>query len=164
MSPALNLPKSIACFTPATALLDRTAERCPHADLYAFGYSQGAQVLGDAWNAVRASTRSRILHLALFADPARHRQQTGVSVLPRKLTGSGGILGARLLRPGRPGQVSTWCSRVDLVCSAATGSRSHGPRYACYEDWAAHRMAAVARRTLLAPRADVRTPACTMRR
>ena len=148
----------------ATSLLDRTAAHCPRADLYVFGYSQGAQVLGDAWNAVQASTRSRIRHLALFADPARHRRQAGVSVLPRRLPSSGGILGARLLRPGRPGQVSTWCSRVDLVCSTATGSRSHGPRYACYEDWAAHRMARVARRTLLAPRTDLRRPTCRTQR
>ena len=148
----------------ATSLLDRIAGRCPRADLYVFGYSQGAQVLGDAWNAVQASTRSRIRHLALFADPARHRRQAGVSVLPRRLPSSGGILGARLLRPGRPGQVSTWCSRVDLVCSTATGSRSHGPRYACYEDWAAHRMARVARRTLLAPRTDLRRPTCRTQR
>ncbi|NND76387.1 MAG: cutinase family protein [Ilumatobacter sp.] len=119
--------------TELTAYLTARAARCPDEIFAIGGYSQGAQVVGDALPNLSASTRDRIAYVALFGDPKLYLPE-GRGPFPPACIGKqfsewrrgnvscftdNGILEAR--KPYLPSDVESrsgsWCDRNDPICN-----------------------------------------------
>lgn len=99
---------------------------CPLQQVVLGGYSQGAQVVGDALNLLPAQFRSRIAYTALFGDP-KFNSRLPNSPTPKvgywaRGSANGlqtGSLGARVQYvPDGIANVGSWCDKEDPVCSA----------------------------------------------
>ena len=143
-------------------LVARIASHCSRSRILMFGYSQGADVVGDAF--ALTSYRSRITQAQLFADADRYRGDTAIQYRPQNAA-SHGIHGTRRAFPGVTDrlQITSWCAEDDDVCSVDSfPSTFHGPKYDCYEKWAAESVAARARNTGWISSADMTHPTCTL--
>jgi hypothetical protein len=160
-----NYRRSVAAGAAATR--DRVVgitARCPRARVVVFGYSQGAHAVGNAFAALPARAKSRVLTLQLFADPVRNGTDPAVQYRPVADPGHG-IVGTRSRLTGTtdPLQVSSWCLPADDVCSVdRLPTRLHGPEYRCYERWAARAVAGRSRTARWVRTADVTRPTCRM--
>ncbi len=146
---------------------------CPSARVVLFGYSQGAHAIGDAFEALPPSLKSRILSVQLFADAKRRIKDPAIVYRPRPDWGMRrdqsappwhGILGSRDGFTGTADrQVMSWCWSQDDVCSVdSIPITFHGDQYDCYQEWAAQGLAAAARDSGWWPAADVVRPTCAM--
>jgi hypothetical protein len=129
------------------AYLNERATRCPDERQVLGGYSQGANVVGDALTAMPAAARSKVAFAALFGDPKLHLPEgkgwyppacRGTSRSPWRRGSVGchtdnGILGARM--PYVPAdiasRVGSWCDRNDPICNGnlADLAKSSHPHY-----------------------------------
>lgn len=107
--------------------LNRRASTCPREAYVLGGFSQGADVVGDAvllegWGDVNDYTRSRVAVVALYGDPSHY---AGRGVLPPR------PLPAWLTSSGR---IGSWCDANDIYCRAKDFNfpwgNSHGWIYA----------------------------------
>jgi cutinase len=115
-----------------TGFLSQRAHDCPHEVFVVGGYSQGAQVVGEALFELSTATRDRIAFVALFSDPKLYLPE-GRGPLPPACRGDespwrrggvscwtdNGILEART--PYLPEDIAvrtgSWCDRNDGVCN-----------------------------------------------
>jgi Cutinase len=90
---------------------------CPNNKIFLVGYSQGAQVTGDVYQAISQDKRDagvvkHIRGVALFGDPyfnhADHRVDRG-----NHEPGLDGVLGTR---PQFSGPVMSYCHKYDPIC------------------------------------------------
>jgi Cutinase len=117
--------------TELTSYLTERADACPGEIFVVGGYSQGAQVVGEALFELNSATRDRIAFVALFSDPKLYLPEGRGPFAPacrgeespwRRGTVScwtdSGILEAR--NPYLPDDVQdrtgSWCDRNDGVC------------------------------------------------
>lgn len=119
--------------TELSSYLDSRSSRCPDEQFVIGGYSQGAQVVGDALAAVGSGLRNKVAFVALFGDPKLYLPE-GRGPFPPACRGDefskwrrgnvscftdGGILEAR--KPYMPGdiedRVGSWCDRNDPICN-----------------------------------------------
>lgn len=115
--------------------LEDRAERCPGTVFVLGGYSQGAQVVGQAYERLGDRLRLRVGFSALFGDPRLHLPE-GEGIIPpacfhqdfspwRRTVPichtDNGSLGAR--KPYLPlawtDRTGTWCDRDDFVCGSS---------------------------------------------
>ena len=116
-----------------TNYLTQRARACPTELFVVGGYSQGAQVVGEALVELGSATRDHIAFVALFSDPKLHLPEGGGPFPPgfrgesstwRRGTVScwtdSGILEAR--KPYLPedvvGRTGSWCDRNDGTCNS----------------------------------------------
>jgi hypothetical protein len=127
----------------------RSIEACPQTQLILFGYSQGAQVMGDAFAALSRSQRNHIKRVILFAEATYRPNDPRVRYKPKALPHHG-IKGARAPFPtGETAVIESWCSGLDFVCQYNPSSRSfHGDIYNTYEVQAAEAAASALRPTM----------------
>jgi hypothetical protein len=82
------------------------------------GYSQGAEVTGDAYQQLTAAERRHMLGVFLLSDPQRNPADLDVSYGSAATAGSGAV--TRNARPlfaeSTPGQVRSYCQTGDAVC------------------------------------------------
>lgn len=130
------------------AYLERRAQTCPAERVVLGGYSQGAQVVGDALPGISRELRDRITFVGLFGDPKLSLPE-GRGIFPAACRGralspwrrgnascytDNGILDART--PYLPADVAartgSWCDRDDPICNGNLGDflRSTHSRYA----------------------------------
>lgn len=131
----------------ARLVLARIADRCPDGTrMVLFGYSQGAQVMGDAFAQSSAEIRARVARVILFADATYAPGDQRVTYLPFALRGDG-IKGPRSRFPNDDGAVvESWCWSGDAICQRPRrGWHVHGPAYDAYESDAADRAVAALR-------------------
>jgi hypothetical protein len=107
---------------------------CPTQGIIAGGFSQGAQVMGDALFQLTPTERSQILGVAMFGDPkyvgvGEKSNLTNGSFPWRRGTATNqdtGILEPRI--PYVPAdiekRVTSWCYKHDLICSGWSAVRS----------------------------------------
>ena len=120
----------------AARIVSRSLSLCPGIDIVLFGYSQGAQVIGDTYAGLPAGQRARVVRVILFADPQYHPADPEVRYLPAPLDHHG-IKGERQPLPAGEAVIESWCSPQDVICQLGTGSRHfHGPVYDQYEQLA----------------------------
>jgi len=119
--------------TELSAYLSGRAAECPDEVLVIGGYSQGAQVVGDALPGLDIGIRSRVAFVPLFGDPKLYLPEGG-GVFPPACGGKdfspwrrgnvscftdNGILEAR--NPYVPSdienRVGSWCDRNDPICN-----------------------------------------------
>jgi hypothetical protein len=126
----------------AESAIDRSIRACPKTRLILFGYSQGAQVMGDAFAELPEFERNHIARLILFADATYRPKDPRVSYKPKPLP-EHGIKGTRAPFPsGDTAIIESWCFELDFVCQYGLKSRSlHGKVYDTYEVHAAEAMA-----------------------
>lgn len=120
--------------TAANLAVFRTLTACPNTRLILFGYSQGAQVIGDTYAALSSQARARVGMVVLFADPLYAPGDFFVAYRPTPLAASG-IKGVRSPVPPSPSTVvQSWCAPQDAVCQRPpAGFELHGPTYDDYE-------------------------------
>lgn len=160
--------------------VENIAGRCPAARIVVFGFSQGAQAAGDAFQfGLATAARSHVTSLVLFADATYNNTD------PRIEHPIGRAISDGMVYPTRPyftrdaskqaltdprgqeftaWQVASWCSSRDDVCSLDPtyhGTVFHGPQYRCYADYAAFRLGRLAASTRWQAEADYSLPACT---
>jgi hypothetical protein len=117
--------------TELTSYLTQRADACPGEIFVVGGYSQGAQVVGEALFELNSATRDRIAFVALFSDPKLYLPE-GRGPFPPACRGKespwrrgsvscwtdNGILEAR--KPYLPEDIEdrtgSWCDRNDGVC------------------------------------------------
>jgi len=111
------------------------SQRCPHTKFILGGYSQGAQVIGEALPDVYGRSAENIVFIALFGDPKLHLPE-GRGIMPPACKGKDlsdwrrtvpnchtddGTLGAR--KPYIPssfhGRVGLWCNDKDWICGSS---------------------------------------------
>lgn len=117
------------------AILSQRGVACPNELWIIGGYSQGAQVVGDAVSQVDKSLRDRVAFLALFGDPLfKDEENNGCRtktlawwVRDDAECGNGGIIAHRLGRERTPympadlkGRAGSWCTHNDGVCARGT--------------------------------------------
>ncbi len=155
-----SVGKAVDDVTRQVASITQT---CPSARVALFGFSQGAHAVGNGFADLPAASRDRVLHLLLFADPARNPDDPAVRPMPGPSTGAG-LAGARpAFTRAEKGQVSSWCWSKDVVCRNTDGNRRiHGSPYDCYERWAARAVAEQARAMGWRPSASLARPSCSM--
>ena len=136
----------------AKSTVVRSLIACPDIDVIMFGYSQGSQVIGDAYTQLPPVARSHIVRVILFADPLYRSGDEAIRYLPAELDHHG-IKGARPFMPsGGATVVESWCSDTDVICQLNVNSRDfHGPIYNEYEKLAT---ANVLREVSLRPRSN----------
>ncbi len=122
----------------------RTLTACGNTRLILFGYSQGAQVMGDAYASLIPAARARVGMLVLFADPLYTPGDPAVAYLPTPHNASG-IKGERAaFGPADGTLVQSWCASNDGVCQRPpAGYLPHGSAYDDYEREAASTIADV---------------------
>ncbi len=144
--------------------------RCPGALIVGFGFSQGAHVIGNAFQALPASVKQKVLGVQLLGDPVRNPEDSGIWQGPRYDPESGIFPAMRepFTSVTQPLQVMSWCWRGDDICSLRLqdGITVHVEKgrpdyYMCYERWAAYRVTMLARNTGWVPR-NVEKPGCTV--
>lgn len=121
------------------AYLTKRAAACPDAHFVLGGYSQGAQVVGEAYNEkLSDSLRGRIVYQALFGDPRTYLPEgEGLLSTPPYCRGAAeasewrfdvpdcsvtqGSLGSRIpyLPAGFTSTTGLSCARVDFVCGSS---------------------------------------------
>lgn len=108
-----------------------------------FGYSQGAQVVGNAFAGLSADLRAHVSAVELFADPLYRAGDPRIDYQPAEPPGIG-IKGRRALLPGDDAAlVQSWCWAEDAICQRPPhGRHFHGPVYDGYERLAANAVAA----------------------
>lgn len=104
-----------------THLNDR-AHRCPKESIVVGGYSQGAEVVGDAMNSISDYTRSHIGYVAMYGDP----RSTACNMVVRVPWARGsancavGSLDTRI--PYVPSSLvdrtGSWCDSRDGICTS----------------------------------------------
>lgn len=126
----------------AGRIIEALVDHCPATRLVLFGYSQGAQVMGDAFASLSAHIRSHVARVVLFADARYRPGDPRVTYLPSAHTGVG-IKGARRAFPaGDAAVIESWCWGRDAICQRPPhGSHFHGSVYDDYEVDAAERAA-----------------------
>ncbi len=156
--------------TTAQAQFQTISARCPGALIVGFGFSQGAQVIGNAFQALPAPVKQKVLGVQLLGDPIRNPSDSGIWQGPQYDPEPGIIPETRdpFTSVTQPLQVMSWCWRGDDVCSARlrdgitfhveTGKPDY---YMCYERWAAYRVTMLARNRGWVPR-NVEKPGCTV--
>ena len=115
-----------------TSYLAHRTGACPGESFVVGGYSQGAQVVGEALFELPAATRERIAFVALFSDPKLHLPE-GRGPFPPACRGEAspwrrgkiscwadnGVLESR--KPYLPEDIAdrtgSWCDRDDGVCN-----------------------------------------------
>lgn len=135
--PAGDYLASVQGGTERTATVLRTiAANCAgKSKIYMFGYSQGAHVIGNAYQLIaNPTTEGMVSRVSLFADPLRRSADPHVAALPDD-PGSSGALGSRPpVRAVSPRKVASWCWSDDFVCKRG-GTSFHGDIYDCHEEW-----------------------------
>jgi hypothetical protein len=134
---------------------------CPSTRTIVFGYSQGADVVGQVWqgNKLTTAARTNIVYLLMFADPQHNPFENWAgSVVNRPLSATylGSLRGVIGLRPTLSSTwktyqppattsriLASWCSEYDDVCALneRNGLQFHNDRYDCYEKRAAYEVA-----------------------
>ncbi|SHM54327.1 cutinase family protein [Cryptosporangium aurantiacum] len=123
------------------AYLEQRLRACPDERVILGGYSQGAQVVGDALPTVPRSLRDRIVFVGLFGDPKLSLPE-GRGIFPAACQGrslspwrrgnvscytDNGVLEAR--SPYVPAdlarRVGSWCDRDDPICNNNLGDFAH---------------------------------------
>lgn len=143
-------------------MLSRIATHCSSSRIVLFGYSQGADVVADAFSA--STYAPKVTQMQLFADADRNRGDSRIQYRPQDAA-SHGIHGTRGAFPRLNDklQVTSWCAEDDDVCSVdSTPTTFHGSKYDCYEKWAAESVAARAKNTGWISSADLTHPTCTL--
>jgi hypothetical protein len=118
--------------TEMTSYVTERAVTCPGELFVLGGYSQGAQVAGEALFALDAATRDRVAFVALFSDPKLYLPE-GRGPLPHACRGGEspwrrgsvgcwtdhGVLEARVpyLPKDIEDRTGSWCDRNDGVCN-----------------------------------------------
>jgi len=121
----------------AVIKIAETSKACPSSRFILFGYSQGAQVIGDAFSQLNASLRDRVARVILFADAAYAPADHQVRYRPSPAPGSG-IKAARGPFPTSAHTViESWCWSEDVVCQGVPKTHFHGDIYDDYENSAA---------------------------
>jgi cutinase len=88
---------------------------CPDTRVLLAGYSQGAQVSGDAFQLLTAAERAHVLGLFLLSDP--HRNASDLAADTGSASAGPARAGARLLFPLTiPERVRSYCQAGDPVC------------------------------------------------
>lgn len=119
--------------TETAAYLSGRAARCPAERFVVAGYSQGAQVVGNALAASALAVRDRVRYVGLFGDPKLSLPE-GRGIYPPACRGSSlspwrrgdvgcftdnGVLEARV--PYLPSDLvrrtGSWCDRGDPICT-----------------------------------------------
>ena len=120
--------------TAANLAVYRTLTACPDTRLILFGYSQGAQVIGDTYAGLNSQARARVGMVVLFADPLYAPGDFSVAYRPSPLNSSGSK-GERSPFPlSTSTVVQSWCAPQDDVCQRPpAGFELHGPTYDDYE-------------------------------
>lgn len=128
----------------AVSQIVRAMRACPRSRFVLFGYSQGAQVMGDAYARLSGTSRRQVARLVLFADATWRGGDPRVLYRPAALPSDGrGIKGRRPLFPPSSTVIESWCWSQDAVCQRPpSGHRFHGPVYDRYEVAAAASAAA----------------------
>ncbi|HYN67956.1 MAG TPA: cutinase family protein [Ornithinibacter sp.] len=116
----------------------RTALACADSQFVLFGYSQGGQVIGDAFAGLASPVRARVARVILFAEATYAAGDPQVDFRPAAVPGAG-IKGRRAFFPASPGTViESWCWVKDAVCQRPPGgTQFHGDIYDDYERAAA---------------------------
>jgi Mg-chelatase subunit ChlD len=117
------------------AILSQRGSSCPNERWIIGGYSQGAQVVGNAVSQIDQSLRDRVAFLALFGDPLfKDEENNGCRtntlawwVRDDAECGNGGIIAHRAGRDRSPylpadlkGRAGSWCTHNDGVCARGT--------------------------------------------
>jgi hypothetical protein len=118
--------------TEMTSYVTERAAACPGERFVVGGYSQGAQVIGEALFELDAATRVRVAFVALFSDPKLYLPE-GRGPFPPACRGDEspwrrgsvgcwtdhGVLEARVpyLPKDIEDRAGSWCDRDDGVCS-----------------------------------------------
>jgi hypothetical protein len=101
--------------------LDAALAGCATTTAVAIGYSQGAQVVGEALRAATPSTRERVGAVVLLGDPTRDADDPAVTTTRGGAdvgSGGGGLLGARSLPGDIAARTLAWCADGDPICDA----------------------------------------------
>lgn len=128
--------------TAAKLAVYRTLTACPETRLILFGYSQGAQVIGDTYAGLTERAREQVGLVVLFADPLYTPGDFLVGYRPGPLTAQG-IKGERGRFPHSNSTiVQSWCAPQDAVCQRPpAGFELHGPTYDGYQEQVADEIA-----------------------
>lgn len=146
--------------------VNRIIGACPSARIVLFGYSQGGQVVGNAFQGLSTAAKKRVTQVHLFADARRNSADAGIFHRPIMAAGDNGIAGKRTTFTGLTDklQVNSWCWSADDICSwDKVGLTVHGSAYDCYEDWVAHHIAARAKNKGWRSAASTTQPTCSMK-
>ncbi|MCO1659162.1 cutinase family protein [Pseudonocardia humida] len=108
--------------TALRARLQQTSAACPDTRFVLIGYSQGADVIGDALSSGTVPAADRIGAIAMFGDPAFNSREPFVTGSFR--AGTNGVLPRATGAFGRfTDSVVSFCNRDDNVCQrGATGT------------------------------------------
>jgi hypothetical protein len=117
----------------AQSVVNRLADICPASRLVLFGYSQGAQVIGDAFAGLEEKVRAHVARLILFADAAYAPGDGQLRYRPSAAPGHG-IKGQRAaFPPSTHTVIESWCWDEDVVCQSPPRRQFHGDIYDDYE-------------------------------
>lgn len=117
----------------------KTLIACPRSKLILFGYSQGAQVIGNAFSQLPPSVRRSVSRVILFADPLYRPSDKRAVYLPKALSDHG-IKGSRSTFPsGDDAVIESWCWERDMICQGPPRFAFHGDIYDEYERLAVRR-------------------------
>ena len=108
------------------------SQSCPGSRLFLAGYSAGAQVSADVYQALDPVTRSHVAGVVLFGDPYfRGTSADGQSTYSSRRHGA---LGQRPeFPPDTHGRVLSYCHGGDLVCQGLPGLTGSRHKYATPE-------------------------------
>lgn len=119
--------------TEMSSYLASRAAKCPDELFVVGGYSQGAQVMGDAVTALDRAVRDRIAYAAMFGDPKLYLPE-GRGIFPPACRGGelspwrrgtvgcftdNGVLEARVpyVPTDMADRTGSWCDRDDPICT-----------------------------------------------
>lgn len=122
--------------------LKTQSSQCPNTHYILGGYSQGAQVVGQALQSIPREIRDNIIFTALFGDPKLHLPE-GEGILPPACLGeqfspwrrevencftNSGILFARnpYIPDDMKNKTGLWCKKFDVVCGSTPLWDDHG--------------------------------------
>jgi hypothetical protein len=100
---------------------------CPATDVLLAGYSQGAQVAGDAYQQLTGEERTHVLGVFLLADPRRNAADRTADAGSAQVAEDGrAALGSRPLFPATwPQRVVSFCRAGDPACEGPFHFREH---------------------------------------
>lgn len=102
-------------------------ETCPNSKFIPFGYSQGADILGDVLNEKGSKpVLPNITKAVLLADPARNGKERSAVQMPYILGGAGALSARAKFVDGVWQKVHSWCDKKDRVCKRGAGRSHHG--------------------------------------
>ncbi|WP_029291678.1 cutinase family protein [Cellulomonas sp. HZM] len=146
--------------------VNNIVSHCSSAKIILFGYSQGAQAVGNGYAMLSSSAKKHVTQVHLFADAKRNSADPNIYHRPIMQKGQNGIWGARANFTGTTDvqQIMSWCWSSDDICSKdSVPTTIHGSAYDCYEDWAAEHIAARVRNIKWIPSANITHPSCSMK-